>query len=234
MAAPTFAQLHTKVRRNLGERSASFWDNEEIDELLVDGIRELQDELTPNDALRSLLVTEGGTFNASDPYILLPSAALRFLDDSLVVVEADGEFGYPWKLTTQDYLRSVRRVERDSNQDVTTARLYARAFPFSGISYVEGSYIEVYPSPVSGRLYRVSYIATASESGTMTLPWQDPDLCKLVVYYATFNAASKKSRLDAVMVDRYKRWYEEGRAKAAGYRNRFKMSPARTGRIAVP
>src|SRR3990167_8695233 len=97
MAPPTFAQLHTKVRRNLGERSASFWDNEEIDELLVDGIRELQDELTPNDALRSLLVTEGGTFNASDPYILLPSAALRFLDDSLVVVEADGEFGYPWK-----------------------------------------------------------------------------------------------------------------------------------------
>ncbi len=240
MSVPVLSDLRRRVRRTLGERTASFWEDAEIDELLVEGIRDLQDDFIPNDALRSLLVTYSAAFNSSEPYIFLPVALGRILSNSLIVVESDTEYGDPWKIVSLEHLRERRRYEMDAAQDVTPTRLFSLAYPVSDGIYstpVDGySFaIELYPSPVSGRNYRFSYLAKASESGTMTLPNQDPDLCKLAVDYAIFNAAGKKSRLDAVMVNRHEKRYNDGKATVRRlYYNRYGMSPAQTGTIEVP
>jgi len=226
MAAPTLEELRTKVRRVLGETTASFWTDAEIDEALVDGIRELQDEGTPTDALLALETSATGSFITAAPLIVLGEYIGRILPDTLITEESDGEYGLPWTLTSRD---NFYRVRQAYGETMTVDESDIRLFCYSGKFQ-----IDIYPLPVIGRNRKIHYIAKASESDDMTLPYENPNLCRLAVYYAIFNCASKKSRLDAVMVDRYEKRYSQGRADVLlKYKNKYGMSPAKVGYFRV-
>ncbi|KKN72287.1 hypothetical protein LCGC14_0412380 [marine sediment metagenome] len=216
--------LRTRVRRILGESTPAFWANDEIDDWLVDNIRDVSERVVP-DALNPLIGRTQSTYTSGAGYLHLSIANIEPIQ--FLVYESDGKFGVPWTLVTPDVLQEIRSNEDELAQDSTSTRIYS-IFDLAGSGSGGRATFELYPIPVSGRTYRFIYMKKPSESGNMTLPLY---LHRLVVDGTVRDAASKKSR-NLPLSDRYDGRYERGIVIInREYFNRYGLSGVTVGGV---
>ena len=191
----TFDDLVAEVRVNIGEDTASFWTDYEIEDWVVNGIRNAQDDV-PVKALFGLLNIN--TFTGSPPtqtYGFFDineglSANLKALKEFLklnVKNSYNTIYTKAWDFVDFDYLSSIEADEGGEGLDDTLTRLFAiYSTTTAGITK-----LVTYPHIPSGRTFRLQWIRRASESDTMTLP-TTPNLQQLAVFEATSLALAKK------------------------------------------
>ena len=216
---PTLDDIVADVRAILSESTAGFWLDDEIESAAVDGIRWIQ-TWAPNDALRALLKRASAEQLWSSPFLAFPDDMLRPI--RLLIAESDGAYGYPWDFVDGDYLASVRRDEGNLAMTATTTRLWSMT------AVDETPQFELYPNPTLGSAYRLYYLKTAAESGTLDLPTADPDLIRLVKCWTIEKMAGKASMLDLEMVKMHIAEKAEMQAIIMQtYVNRYGLTPAR-------
>jgi hypothetical protein len=231
--------LRTEVRDLLGEAVASNWTDAELDRHLVQSIRKVRDSV-PLDALLSLRyeyvyttsrhADNSGIYTA---YLSKPSGIYKLI--KILSEESDGKYGNPWTYVSEEEFWRIRRNEDDSEYDSTDTRIFTdEATYLLGTSvmplYGSGYFWKLYPYP-SSYYVKIIYIAKPSESGTMTLPTDDPNLQYPVVIDVTAKAAAKKSR-DLELA----RWARDEFNSVIGlirkeYTNRYGLTPAEIGTI---
>lgn len=223
----TLTDLRTRVRRILGESTASFWSNDEIDDELGNSIREVS-ELAVNDLFKELAryandVVEEGVLREDDGLITTVDEedVLRYL--SLWIEESDGDWGYPLKYVDMNVFQEIRRKESELSQDATSTRIWTYE-----VGATRTSGIKMYPFPVTGRAARLLYILKPSTTSTMTMPLI---LHRIVIENAISTLAAKKSR-DLDMADRFDmRWQRNLEKLNNKYRNMYGMSPVEVAYI---
>jgi len=195
----TLDDLRGQVRIILGEDSEKFWLDNDLDSIMVESIREVENR-SPNRALKELwdkhfYVPTGSTTN-----VAMPSDWLRTI--SISCLESDHAYGFPWDEVDNDYLIETRRSEGNLDQDETATRIFALSYLLTTQRFY------LYPAVKLNRTICTDYIKKASESGEMTLP-TSPNLQQLAVFKTVAVAASRKSR-DLEMVKIHLALYEAG------------------------
>jgi len=224
MATPT--SLITEIRYILGESTASFWQPVELSTWLVDVIRGLHVDLTP-DAIKEILsVTEHPTI--SEALIIGGTRSTVLLDDNyfmtllVQIKENDDEYGYPLTNVSREVFEEVKRKEGDADRDGTDTRIYTIDDT--------GSNLLVYPEYPVGSYSNLkhTWIGRLTESGTLNAPFY---VLEAIKYKVVSIAFSKKGR-DLAMSDRYEVKYERVIAKINFiFENKFGMAAAHSGRI---
>ncbi len=191
MASVSKTDLRNRVRFYLGEKTPAFWENADIDTIIVEEIRSVQDEV-PTGALLHLMTESSHTSTASsfhtfeedtDPFKIISFRANESGDSA-------GNYGHPWDEVTFDQLQDIRQDEEEAGQDSTATRVFCVMHASGGSEYGR---IEMYPKVVSGRKYKIRWITRSSESDNISLP-TIPNLQELVVFRSTSKAAMKKTR----------------------------------------
>ena len=182
----TKSTMRTSVRSYIGEATASFWTNDEIDVYLDDSIKETQDE-APLGALVRMLTEKTG-LGSSASRIQLLTTVFKIIELKVKEPDYTGDYTEPWEEVTQTELDEIKDDEGDLDLDETDTRVYAVERSSTADHYD----LVCYPD-VNAEAYRYLYIPEAATTGTMTLP-STPNLLEIVVLKAASKAMTKKSR----------------------------------------
>jgi len=222
----------------LGETTPARWTNDELDRYLIQSIRKVRDSV-PLDALKDLLYTlitsAGETTDGTGVttgYLSKPDNMYKLV--SITSEESDGNYGYPWTYVTENVYIEIRRREGDMAYTSTNTRIFTEFSINMGQLFTVDPPVYhwmLYPSPGTTYKIRLSYVKAPAESGTMTLPNNDPNLLNLVVLDTVAKAALKDSyNLDLFKIARDEYNSDLGLIRIQ-YTNKYGLTPASIGVI---
>lgn len=161
---PTLDNLVRRVEREHRKNGSVPPDKHIIRQDLVDGIKFIEQGIVM-DAMKELLTYKDTTM-AGESTIPYPDRYGRFV--SMKAEESDGKFGFPYSFVTRDVFDERKRLEDEGEFDTTSTRIVTIGAIEDAASLTPA--FEIYPTPVSGRDVRLTFIQASSVTGTITLP----------------------------------------------------------------
>ena len=170
----TLTGLNGEIRFILGEATASFWTNDELNALIAEVIQEIQ-PILPFDAMKSIITTKTATPGATSS-IVVPSSYFDFV--SLRIGEDLLD------LVSYDMYADISRNESNAALTGTSTRLFC---------YDSSGNLRLYPAMIGTTTYILRYIPLFATSGTLDLP-TNPNIQQLVIFRSVALSATRKGR----------------------------------------